>query len=250
MIDRSEQEGRHDEIDQKTGSSWTKLHSWVFLSIIALGFLVLGMQNRYHYLSPAGLGKAYRIDKIFGGIQEFEPTRGWIVAQLLPVAPPHAMSMLEPSSAGPQVPQVNPMNVPASAPVPVAMDREPEIAPIGAAILKEQKSSSSILKENLPSSSASVPQTVTAVKPLEEKLSKEQRFQLFHNTFPDFGEDEFQLASDDLFPDWKKRIAPNGTWADFLVTYKDFIRWWNDAGNPAESGVKLWQEYLAARGRS
>jgi hypothetical protein len=250
MIDRSEHEGRHDVIEQKSCSSWSTLHSWVFLSIIALGFLVLGMQNRYHYLSPAGLGKAYRIDKIFGGIQEFEPAKGWVVAQLQPVAPLHGMSMLEPSSGGPQVPQVNPMNVPASAPAPATLDKEPEIAPIGAAIPKEQKSSSSILKENISSSGGSISETVSAVKPVEEKLSKEQMFQLFHNTFPDFGEDEFQLANDDLFPDWKKRIAPNGTWGDFLVTYKDFIRWWNDAGNPAESGVKLWQEYLAARGRS
>lgn len=247
MIDRSEQERQTDVVNQNLSPSWTTLHSWVFLTIIALGFLILGMQNRYHYLSPVGLGKAYRIDKIFGGIQEFDPMRGWIVAQLQPAPQPHAMSMLEPSVPGSQV---NPLNVPASAPAPTSMEKDSDIPPVGTAVPKEQKSASSVVEQTASSRGIAPSETVSAVKPAEEKLSKEQRFQLFRNAFPDFGDDEFQLANDDLFPDWKKRIVPNGTWADFLVTYKDFIRWWNDAGNPAESGVKLWQEYLAARGRS
>ena len=77
-----------------------------------------------------------------------------------------------------------------------------------------------------------------------------EKLKLFQTTFPDFGEDEFQLANDDLFPDWKKRIAPNGTWGDFLMTYKDFIRWWNDAGNLWNPYQAMAGLYLAARGRS
>ncbi len=57
--------------DQLNVSGWTSLHSWIFLAIVILAVLVMGFQNRYHYLSPLGLGKAYRIDKLFGGIQEY-----------------------------------------------------------------------------------------------------------------------------------------------------------------------------------
>lgn len=248
MIDRPKEERRPDLDKSKLGSGWTSLHSWVFLGIIALGFLILGIQNRYHYLSPAGLGKAYRIDKVFGGIQEFDPSKGWITAQLQSGAPPSAMSMLEPSASGPQLPQVAPMNM--SAAVPSTMGKDPETASVGAIGLKEERPASSAPRESLGYPTSSAPATVNAVKPVEAEMTVEQRLSFFQKTFPDFGEDEFQLANDDLFPDWKKRLAPTGTWADFLLVYKDFIRWWNDAGNPAESGIKLWQEYLAARGKS
>jgi len=248
MIDRPKEERRPDSDNSKLTPGWTKLHSWVFLGIIAIGFLILGVQNRYHYLSPAGLGKAYRIDKLFGGIQEFHPNKGWITAQLQSITPPTAMSMLEPSSSGPQLPQVAPMNVPAAAP-PV-MEKEPEVSPSEPVAQNKESVSSPQPNESLSDSNPSAPATVSAIKPSQSEMSSEEKLKLFQTTFPDFGEDEFQLANDDLFPDWKKRIAPNGTWGDFLMTYKDFIRWWKDAGNPAESGTKLWQEYLAARGRS
>jgi hypothetical protein len=248
MIDRPKEERLPDLDKSKLGSGWTNLHSWVFLGIIALGFLILGIQNRYHYLSPAGLGKAYRIDKVFGGIQEFEPSKGWITAQLQSGAPPSAMSMLEPSASGPQLPQVAPMNM--SADVASTMGKDPETSSVGAIVPKEERPASSAPRETLGYPASSAPATVNAVKPVEAEMTVEQRLSFFQKTFPDFGEDEFQLANDDLFPDWKKRLAPTGTWADFLLVYKDFIRWWNDAGNPAESGIKLWQEYLAARGKS
>jgi hypothetical protein len=246
MIDRPSEERRPDLDSPKTSPGWSKLHSWVFLGIIAVSFLILGIQNRYHYLSPVGLGKAYRIDKLFGGIQEFDPHKGWIIAQLQAMAPPNAMSMLEPSASGPQLPQVAPMNMSVS-PAP-AIDKGPETMPGAPVAPKEEVTTAP--KETAISPTTSVPATVNAVKPPEKQLTSEEKLQLFQKVFPDFGEDEFQLANDDLFPDWKKRFAPNGTWADFLMTYKDFIKWWNDAGNPAESGTKLWQEYLAARGRS
>ncbi|MGC8658493.1 MAG: hypothetical protein ACP5U1_05410 [Desulfomonilaceae bacterium] len=246
MIDKLKEERRPDSDNLKFSPGWTKIHSWVFLIIIAFGFFILGVQNRYHYLSPVGLGKAYRIDKLFGGIQEFDPHQGWIVAVLQPTAPPNAMSMLEPSSSGPQIPQVEPVNTPEKPHV-VEKDEEASVAPISP---KEEPSAVSEPKEVTAAPAVTSPSTSnTANTPIKE-MSTEERFQAFKKVFPDFGQDEFQLASDDLYPDWKKRFAPNGTWAEFLVTYKDFIRWWNDAGNPAETGVKLWQEYLAARGKS
>lgn len=67
--------------DQQPILGWTGLHSWIFLSIVFLGVLIMAFQNRYHYISPQGLGKAYRIDKVFEEIQEYDPAQGWIVAQ-------------------------------------------------------------------------------------------------------------------------------------------------------------------------
>ena len=73
---------RADPKSNRTGQGWSSLHSWIFLAIVAVGLFVIGWQNRYYYLSPLGLGKAYRIDKLFGGIQEFEPSKGWIKAEI------------------------------------------------------------------------------------------------------------------------------------------------------------------------
>ncbi|MGC8603071.1 MAG: hypothetical protein ACP5VS_05205, partial [Desulfomonilaceae bacterium] len=240
---------RRPDLDNlKLAPGWTKIHSWVFLVIIALGFLIIGVQNRYHYLSPIGLGKAYRIDKLFGGIQEFDPERGWVVAQLQSVSPPAPMSMLEPSSSGPQVPEVAPTKTPEDSSS--TIEKQSDEPSVNVLLPKEETNTSPQSKESAPSSVVSTPVSPSAIKTPVIELSSEEKYKIFHQMFPDFGEDEFQLANDDLFPDWQKKYAPNGTWNEFLVTYKDFIRWWNDAGNPAETGVKLWQEFLAARGRS
>jgi hypothetical protein len=70
-----------DDNAPRPGSfGWTAMHSWIFIAIIAAGLLIVVVQNRYHYISPLGLGKAYRIDKLFGGIQEFDPDKGWVKA--------------------------------------------------------------------------------------------------------------------------------------------------------------------------
>ena len=42
------------------------------------------------------------------------------------------------------------------------------------------------------------------------ELSEKEKLDEFKKTFPDFGKDEFQLANDDLYPDWKKRVSPDG----------------------------------------
>jgi len=223
--------------DRRLTPGWTSLHSWIFLAIVAFGVIVIGLQNRYHYLSPLGLGKAYRIDKLFGGIQEFEPGKGWIVAQLQIHPPQPPMSMME------QPP------MPGAPPVPMHMPAPPSgaIEPRAAVTPHEPR------EEALaPAVQAEPPTRTSAVTPsraLEEpSMSKEERFKLFQTAFPDFGEDEFQLANDDLFPNWKKTVAPAGTWKDFIDVYKKFIKWWTDAGSPPEPGFKLWKDFIAQTG--
>ena len=203
---------------------WTRLHSWIFLIIVALGVLLIGLQNRYHYLSPLGLGKAYRIDKLFGGIQEYDASGGWIKAQLQQ-APPASMPMMEPPQMGPP---------------PGAMMQRPMPGP--GEMRKEEPSVAVGAKEPAP-----VAVSPDVSRPKEE--TKEDRFKAFQKQFPDFGPEEFQLANDDLFPHWKKQAAPNGTWTDFLGVYREFIQWWNESGSPPEPGFKLWKDFLASKGR-
>lgn len=227
-----------DQTSNIERGGWTNIHSWVFLAIVAVGLLVLGVQNRYHYLSPLGLGKAYRIDKVFGGIQEFDPSKGWIVAQLLMTPPQQAMSMLEPSA--PLVPPAQ-MNMPGSMP-----STGDVVQPKAASATGMEKEAVSLAPQP-PKEQVALTPPRPAVIP---EMSKEEKYKLFQKTFADFGDEEFQLANDDLYPDWKKRYAPNGNWPEFLGVYRDFIQWWNDAGNPSESGFKLWQDFLSTRIKS
>ncbi|MBI4963534.1 MAG: hypothetical protein HY913_09685 [Desulfomonile tiedjei] len=207
----------------RNGAGWTSLHSWIFLAIVALGLLVIAAQNRYHYLSPQGLGKAYRIDKVFGGIQEFDPGKGWITAQLQSMGPPQGLSMMEPPSMGSQA-------VPMTGGIPPSTDlMQPGVA-----------------KEDIDASRGQRPQLQAKEAPA---MSKEDRFKAFQRAFPEFGQDEFQLADDDLYPFWKKTEAPNGTWPEFLGMYREFIQWWADAGSPPEPGFKLWKDFRSAKGK-
>ena len=64
-------------------------------------------------------------------------------------------------------------------------------------------------------------------------MSLDEKVKVFQKAFAGFGNDEFQLANDDLYPDWKKGASPNGTWAEFLGVYRDFVQWWLDQGCPA-----------------
>ncbi len=79
-----------------------------------------------------------------------------------------------------------------------------------------------------------------------KEMTADEKFSAFKKVFPNFGKDEFMLANDDLYPDWKKSIAPNGSWNDFLNTYGQFIQWWNDAGSPPEPGLKLWKDFVSS----
>jgi hypothetical protein len=217
--------------DQMAVSGWTSLHSWIFLAIVLIAVLVIGIQNRYHYLSPLGLGKAYRIDKLFGGIQEYEPSSGWIVAQLQPIQPM--------PGASPEASQAVPMRMPAMVPPPqgtaglgTPQPREPQ----------EEETSPP------PAVSKETPPKATSQGKEAAEMSLDERAKLFKKAFPDFGKEEFQLANDDLYPDWKRTVAPNGTWSEFLGVYKEFVQWWTDQGSPQEAGSKLWKDFLASRG--
>ncbi len=42
----------------------------------------------------------------------------------------------------------------------------------------------------------------------EEELSAKEKRQAYDKAFPGFGPLEFEFASEDLYPDWKKNIAP------------------------------------------
>ena len=61
---------------------------------------------------------------------------------------------------------------------------------------------------------------------------------------PGFGKEQFQLANDDLYPDWKKNIAPNGTWPEFLGVYRDFVQWWTDQGSPPRSRLEALEGFF------
>jgi len=220
---------RPEQRGLRTGPGWTSLHSWIFLAVVALALLVMGLQNRYHYLNPQGLGKAYRIDKLFGGIQEYEPSRGWITAQLQSAPPGQGFSMMEPSGVDSQA---VPMHMP-GAMVPGAEVRPPSMPPAQNAA-KEQMTA----RAQPPAAAKAAPE-----------MSVEDRYKAFKKAFPEFGQDEFQLANDDLYPDWKKNEAPNGTWPQFLALYKDFIQWWADAGSPPEPGHKLWKDFRSGKGK-
>jgi hypothetical protein len=236
---------------QSGGPGWTGIHSWTFLAIVAVGLAVIIFQNRYHYLNPQGLGKAYRIDKVFGSIQEFDPVNGWIKAQLQ--GPPPQMGPLsglaEPQPGAPN--RAVPMNMPGGqsgtmvGPTPGASGGPAE----------EDDAAEDLPKPAQPARTPT-PQPTPAVK--EEPAPKEQpvpeptrdeKFKAFMSAFPEYGEDEFQLANDDLYPDWRKRVGDRGTWKDFLKAYGEFIQWYIANESPQESGAKLWKDFWAKKGR-
>lgn len=252
----NDNDARRPEVTaQRPTSGWTSLHSWIFLAVVAVGLLVVGIQNRYHYLSPLGLGKAYRIDKLFGGMQEFDPTQGWIKAQLQASGAPPTMSMMPPQSPGSQA---VPMNMPGTVPPPGA-GVQPSVAQ---APEEEEEITSSVTVEELSGqkgaarkpplespterTTAALPEVAGTTPSGLPELSEEERFVAFKKQFRDFGKDEFQLANDDLYPNWKRNLKPNGTWQEFLAVYGDFIQWWSDAGSPPESGMTLWKKFLEA----
>lgn len=253
----SDNEPRRPDQRQRNGRpGWTALHSWIFLAIVALGLMVIGIQNRYFYLSPLGLGKAYRIDKLFGGIQEFEPVKGgWIKADIPSGPPPQAMSMMPPQSQALQMNQPGMMPPPGSPSVggsvpglspapPQGMDLKE--SPSEPEQKQTQTQTSAITEQEIP---VTKPPKPAAKPPKPVEISEAERYKMFEAKFPGFGKQEFQLANDDLYPDWKKNVEKNGSWPQFLDTYADFIQWWKDSGSPPESGFKLWQDFLASKGR-
>jgi hypothetical protein len=229
----TDEQRRPQSSANKTATGWTSLHSWIFLAIVAVGLLVVAVQNRYHYLSPAGLGKAYRIDKLFGGMQELDPNQGWIRANLQSLQLPQALSMADPSHS--------PMHMPGG--------KHPGAVPQGGYGPEPSVNMPQVKKEDVTQSKEARVTTGSVQQPKSKEapeLSTEEKLAEFKRAFPNFGKDEFLLANDDLYPDWKKNVSPKGTWSDFLKTYGDFIQWWNDAGSPPEPGFKLWKEFLSS----
>jgi hypothetical protein len=249
------------ERGQRPARGWTQIHSWVFLAIVAIGLAVIVAENRYHYLSPLGLGKAYRIDKLFGGIQEFHPTNGWIAAQLASGPPSRQASVpgLPPSAGS----QAVPMNMPAPSPATSPAPSPGEVVPPSAAQPSPSEATTPKVLKETPGQPAPPKERVAAAvtpekqgAPVEETpaaaeapspMSRDERLRAFKQQYPDYGEEEFQLANDDLFPDWKKKVAPNGTWPEFLKVYHEFVQWWADSGSPPEPGFQLWQKFLASK---
>jgi hypothetical protein len=243
--------GRENAGRAGVSPGWTAIHSWTFLAIVAVGLAVIIVQNRYHYLNPQGLGKAYRIDKLFGGIQEFDPSNGWIRAQLQTPPQMGPMSGLSEPPADPTRRAV-PMNMPGMGP--------------GASMSPTPGSSGKPIEEQDAEGPSEAPQKapVTTARPLQPPSAKEspaageepapepsrdEKFKSFMAAFPEYGEDEFQLANDDLYPDWRKRSGDKGTWKDFLKVYGEFIQWYIANDSPQESGAKLWRRFLAEKGR-
>jgi anti-sigma factor RsiW len=79
----------------------------------------------------------------------------------------------------------------------------------------------------------------------DQEVGRAERLKSFQEMFPEFGEEEFALANDDLYPDWKKHVSPDGTWLQFLAVYKDFVQWWEKGGARSEPGFRLWKEFVA-----
>ena len=117
--------------------------------------------------------------------------------------------------------------------------------------MTEKEDSAAVAREEPPAlAEENLPKPPPA-PPAEEKLemSQDDRMKLFLGKYPDYGEEEFQLANGDLFPNWRKNLAPQGTWPEFMVVYGEFIQWWIDSGSPPEPGFKLWQDFIATKRR-
>ena len=239
---------------------WTKIHSWIFVILVAAGLALIAFQNRYHYIMPDTTGKAFRISKLTGAVQEYDPSVGWMSAQISGNAPIGSSP-----TSNDQEPTVS---EPSAVPMTVPPGTRPETVPTQGSNLTENTSSqpntsakteepsSGSVSENTvssqpgsqPSTSVQTERTSRPSQPTSSApLSREEKYRTFKEAFPDYGEPEFELASEDLFPEWRQRVAPNGTWQQFLSVYKEFIDWWTAQGQPQESGMKLWQKFLASR---
>ncbi len=231
MIIEEEMVGRPEPRRRTPSTGWTGLHSWIFLIVVICAVLFAGLMNRYQYLSPTEGGKTYRADKLFGSIQELDLEKGWIKANPQPSSAAGKMSaqtLADISSVIKTVTQ------------PVAKTTEPEAPKTAAPPTVENPFGTA--------PTAPVPAPTVAVKPQTAgELSPEAKLKMFQSEFPEYGKEEFQLANDDLYPNWKKALAPNGTWPEFLAVYKEFIQWWTDSGSPPEPGFKLWRKFMATK---
>ncbi|MFC1833289.1 hypothetical protein ACFL2Q_00975 [Thermodesulfobacteriota bacterium] len=244
-VDNNSLNGKVANTGHRGDSGWTGRHSWIFLLIVAIGLAVTVVQNRYHYLISQDNGKAYRVSKLSGSIQEFSSSDGWIAAQFDASAPRQVSQEIEPV---PSQSKAVPMNA-RSGDKPEVVPEKPE-EPVQEMTPPEASGNTEPPSQEPAEESAAPPTEQPGNQPVPEKpaMTREVRFKAFLEKFPDYTDQEFELADQDLFPDWKKRYAPDGNWLEFLTVYEDFIQWWHDQGSPAESGAKLWQDFMTSRG--
>ena len=212
--------------NMKSAMGWTKVHSWIFLVIVTASLGFMAFQNRYHYFPPQGSGKTYRVDKLSGQPQQYDPDRGWVPAEMpLDIAP--ALSpqpaVVVPSGDSSRVPRPKQPE-----PTPVVQDPGPEFLP--------PVHNRAVVPKPPPT-------------PVITEPSKDEKWVTFHEAFPDFGKEEFNLAADDLYPNWKKNVDSSGTWPQFLDLYRRFIDWWMKSGSPAASGLDLWKDFMKTKPR-
>ncbi len=236
---------------------WTKTHSWIFLGLVAVGLLVIVFQNRYFYLMPEGAAKLFRISKLSGSIQEYDPSGAWVAPQFASTERPQVSEQSSPPSR--VASQAVPMNVPAGTEPKVAPPQRFSIAEskpetVEPPVVKPQTMAPQAPSTTGPATESPRTREAPAARPApapreQTAMSREQKFKAFKQMFPDYSDAEFELADEDLFPDWQKKLAPNGSWSEFLKVYKEFIDWFNAQGSPEESGTQLWEEFLAGKGQ-
>jgi hypothetical protein len=229
----------------RANPGWSSLHSWVFIVIVALGLLLTGYLNRYEYFSVGA--KAYRVSKITGGIQEYNPIQGWVAAGFSETPPDmYASSTTQEPITPPPSPVEEPSQA-AGAPeqtliVGEEATPEPEPAPEDTAPQSPEPDSE---PEETQIEPAEVDDSGVQPSDQEPEMSVEDRFKAFLQLNPGYGEEEFKLANETLYPHWKENIKPGGNFVQFLSAYKKFTQWWIDAGSPREPGFQLWKRFLS-----
>lgn len=220
-----------------TRQGWSSLHSWVFIVIVALGFVVTGYFNRYEYLGSGH--KAYRVSKITGAIQEYDPYQGWSRAQFQGASSDMAASV-QPTQ--PMTPPPSSVETPSQPQTPVEQDlvAEEDQAPEPEPVADLEQEPENALSQSPEATESTEPESDYR----EPDMSVEDRYKAFLQLNPGYGEEEFKLANETLFPHWKQNLNPDGNFVQFLSMYKKFTQWWIDAGSPRAPGFQLWKRFL------
>lgn len=230
-------------------SGWSSTHSWIFIIIVAIGLIITGYLNRYEYFGSDG--KAYRVSKISGAIYEYNTIQGWIVANFAESSQQMASAMQTPETTTPE--PMTPPPTPVTPPTTTANSVEPpdtiEEDPNTSNIEQPEEQPGTALIQPVEQT-PETPETTTETEEPEssqeddQEMSVENRYKAFLQLNPGYGEEEFKLANETLYPHWKEIINPDGNFIEFLSVYKKFTQWWIDAGAPREPGFQLWKRFL------
>lgn len=238
---------------RKYHSGWSSFHSWIFIAIMVTGLIIIGIQNRYQYVTGSD-GAIYRIAKLTGGMQQYDLIQGWMRVSESKIMPePLEEGTSSTNQAKPfSLESFTKGNTITESQKPLLVQKEQEPLPAPQKPEKSVQNKQPIQQIQQPStveqprSQESITEQTIPATPREPEMSDEEMFAKFKERNPYFGEQEFRLAKDDLYPDWKQNINPNGNWIEFLDTYEQFIQWWNDSGNPSESGMALWKKFMTS----